>query len=506
MTEKHHVQTSVAEASQPAAGTLLTLVFAVFLLRIFAWADAELWYDEVLTFQRFMLPYFQEPAQTLRDYPIANNHLLFTWLEIWWVRLLGGMFNEFLFRLPSLLFGLLTLTLVVCHWRRVLGLPLASLGALTLAISPVFAGYAYQMRGYSLSLLLAAVAISGLLDLSQGAHPWRGQALLLLAGVLLPLVMPTNLLLAPVVVVLGAAMLREQGKCWLTVARQLLAWCVGTLLGAAYYLTIWEQFRRALAEPDGWSSAWLVAGNVLLAMVVHGGVQGACVLAWTWRAARDRRWSAWRPVVAGLLAVAGVVAVGLLLGRSGHAPFPRVFLLLLVPVTFLLLWLGRRLHSEQQPRRLVPIAVVTLVAGILVERVAEGVTDMQLKRGYVPDNLLQQYYRGANDLRAIAEDKSLQVCNAIVITDAYDMMSASFYLGLLRAPDQQGLVIGSQMLETSSSWLPEAPGRKLVVAPQETAARELFRRARLATSEKAEVREVWRAPSGRRGVYELTKR
>ncbi len=497
---------ATAATPQPKPGTLLTLILAVFLLRTFAWASAELWYDEVLTLQRFILPHLGEPSAILRDYPIANNHLLFTLVEAWWLRVLGGLFDEYLLRLPSLLFGLATVATVLLHWRRLLGLRVAALGALTLAISPVFTAYAYQMRGYSLSLLLATLAISGLLELlpaAEGDAPPRtalGSALLGATGLALPLVMPTNLLFAPVLATLGWLLLRRDGQRPTTALLKLLPWCVGTLLGAAYYLTILDQVRRALAEPDGWNSAWLVAGNLLLGVAVHLGAPLVLTLLCAWRQGRAAAWPALRPLLWGAASLTLVTALGLALSRSGHAPFPRVFLVLLPAATLLPLLACRWLDADQKPRLLLNTALAALVCGILVERLAEGVTDTQLKRGIIPDNLLQQYYRGAEDLREIAENESLAASEATVLTDAYDMMSASFYLGLHRKPDVQGLVVGSPMLETASAWLPRTPGRRLAIAPDAAAARDLFRRAGLP---HGELRELYRARSARRAVFEL---
>ena len=80
------------------------------------------------------------------------------------------------------------------------------------------------------------------------------------------------------------------------------------------------------------------------------------------------------------------------------------------------------------------------------------------------------------------------------------MMTASFYPGLYRRPDVQGLVIGTPMLETASAWLPRTPGRRLAIAPDAAAARDLFRRAGFPDGD---LRELYRARSARRAVFEL---
>ena len=142
------------------------IVAAVFLLRSFLWFNAELWYDEVLTLSRFVFnSHDGSLLNVFRDYPIANNHMLSTAVYWIWTHLVG-LPDEAILRIPSIVGGLATIAIVMRHWRKFIGDCLATVGGLMLAISPVFTAYAYQVRGYSLTFLLAAVAVSGVFEIS----------------------------------------------------------------------------------------------------------------------------------------------------------------------------------------------------------------------------------------------------------------------------------------------------------------------------------------------------
>ena len=255
--------------SENSLGAWLLIAFAVYLVRIMPWALAEYWYDEVLTLGEFVL----DPrgkglwGSVFRTYPIANNHILSTAIYWIWVRVLNfNLGAEQMVRLPSILFGAGTIATVICHWRKWLGGRIANIGGILLAISPVFTAFAYQIRGYSMSIFLATTALSGALELVHGKKK-LGYALTCASCLLLPLVIPSNILLLPVIslaIFLSSDNLHERLKMTLP------PFACG-LLGISYYFTIWSQFVKAAQEPAGWDSPWLVIGNLLLALLAHLG-------------------------------------------------------------------------------------------------------------------------------------------------------------------------------------------------------------------------------------------
>ena len=476
----------------------LVIVICVFILRTFAWMTSELWYDEVLTLQRFVLPHIEHPLEIFRDYPIANNHLLFTWLACLWTNLLDGFFSELFLRLPSLLFGIASIAVVMLHWHRHLGNLWAGICGILLAISPVYTAYAYQLRGYSLTILLGITAISGLLELLE-KRTAAGQALLCISGFLLPLVIPTNLMLMPAMAATGVLLLKEkENNNWKTAILSMLPWCVACVVGGSYYLTIWEQFRRATAEPDGWTSMVQVAGNLLLALFAHGAVLIVCMVTHVreGRIISKGLWLSWAALAATALAV-------MLAGKSGHTPFPRVFLVLLPLATFLLMKCAAAMPSMEKVNASILVAAI-LVNGIVWERVAEGLTDYQLKHGYFPDNLLQQYYRGSSDLRDISEAKNLDLANALVILEPYDEMSGAFYIRLMGRPDAQGIAIGINTVNDNiREQLAKMPLRKFAVTRSAEEAKDLFKRAGFEMPGGKMPRKLFGTNSSRRALFEF---
>ncbi len=402
----------------------LVIIIAIYIIRSFSWFSAELWYDEVLTLTRFVLnPNDPSLLNVFRDYPIANNHILSTAIYWCWTRIVG-LPDESLLRLPSICLGIGTIVLIVRHWRHFLGDKLAVIGGIIFAISPVFTAYAYQIRGYSLTFFLATLAVSGALELSRDGKAKRAQAMLFFSSLLLPLVIPTNAMLALPLATLIVADARSRQLSWRQSLLSSLPCLAGFALGAGYYLTIFDQLKRVLAEPDGWNSCWLVIGNLVLALIAHAivlplaffkhpkagdcGARRMAPLAWTG------------------LAVLCTVGLMLLLSRSGHAPFPRVFLVLL-PLVSVLILLAIKENKHQDIIPFTTLAVVILLNGLLWERLADNYTRLQLKKNQVPDNLLQQYYRGQDELRAIARQNDHDMESWFVVTDAYDIMTFRFY-------------------------------------------------------------------------------
>ena len=414
------------------------IVAAVFLLRSFLWFNAELWYDEVLTLSRFVFnSHDGSLLNVFRDYPIANNHMLSTAVYWIWTHLVG-LPDEAILRIPSIVGGLATITIVMRHWRKFLGDCLATVGGLMLAISPVFTAYAYQVRGYSLTFLLAATAISGVFEILYGNRS-RGQLLIAVASLLLPLVMPTNAILAPALLLVIAACHWKNKRGMKTIVLDALPTIIATALGAGYYLTIWAQFKRVIAEPDGWSSATMVAGNVLLAAIAHAALLP--LFFFPKRNPQDtEKTEDDEPnllcfAVSTVAACALFVILSLLASRSDHAPFPRVFLVFCLPLTAAVLAFAKS-RDIHRSFTFATLAVVVLCNGILWERFAASITDYQLAHNNVPDNLLQQYYRGCTELRDMARSNLENKQSLFIVTDAYDIMSFRFYWNLQELPPQ----------------------------------------------------------------------
>jgi hypothetical protein len=521
--------------AEGSVGAWLVIALAVYAVRIMPWAMAELWYDEVITLGDYVLDLRGRGlGYVFRNYPVANNHMLSSAVYWLWIRFIDfNITAEHLLRMPSMAFGGLAIALVMCHWRLWLGNRLAILGGLLLAISPVFTAYAYQVRGYALTMALATAAVSGALEIISGRF-WAGQAVMVIAMLLLPLVIPSNVILAPVLTLAVAAVLWRAGRPWREWLLRPLPGVAAAAAGFSYYFTLWDKFLAVSREPGGWSSSWLVAGNVALATLAHAGLfAGVLVLGgvlalfrryvWTPRPAPDpalalalasdtpsgrRPRLAVPPVMTATVLAAGavlVVAAVLLAARAGQAPYPRVFLVLLPPVTLAALLAGRAFA----PVRHGPFGLVALLVvanGFVWERAAEAVTDTQLRRGITPNNLVQQYYRGADELRHLATIMAEQqwLDGAVVLTDEYDFPTFRLYWQL--SGGQRGAVMAINRLPDGFAP-PRAPSRLWIIARNQDAAAALYQR--VAGGDLADIRQNFNQPGGlievaayrRRGLF-----
>lgn len=423
----------------PESSLAWTLVaIAIFVVRILSWAMSEYWYDEVLTFGNFVF----DPNRVgmfqavFRSYPIANNHILSSAIYAIWANCLGyDLSSEFLVRLPSLIEGLVTILIISLHWRKWLGVRIACLGAIVFAISPVFTAFAYQVRGYSLSMMLAAAAISGALECVDGKYG-RGLLFSFICCMLLPLTIPSNALVAPIVAAVIFIGTRKVLPSLVPLA--------GGFIGGSYYFTIWDQFVEASKEPSGWESATAVALNLLLAFAVHLAVILVGIPFRTKGDASNRDEAdsrlRWMPLAIAVLTVIIIGAV-LFLSRSGHAPYPRVFLVFLPIVSFAALLAAK--HSILAQKQLILPLLAVFAIGYGVERYTSEKTREALAKGESPLNLLQQYYRGSSELRLLAQTKFPE--DAILITDEYDLPTMELYN--LMNGRQDGLVVSPNKSE-----------------------------------------------------------
>lgn len=458
----------------------LLLAAAIFLLRVTPWSMAELWFDEVLTLQYFAIG--QEDSTFLsifRNYIMANNHFLNSAVYWWWVRFLNYNFTAHLLRWPSLFFGLATIAVVVLHWRYFLGRRWAALAAVMLAISPVFGAFAYQVRGYSLAMFLATVALSGAMEISFGQLR-RGQKLACTACLLLPLVMPSAAMLAPSLALLIFLQQRSDKQSWQRALAHSLPCLLAGMLGGSYYLTLWEQFQRASQEAGGWSSSWEAAGAIALGFLAHAGLVALpSLLGFLFPRWRDRN----RP---GLLSsydrqlwfCCALPIIALLCLRfGGRAPFPRVFLVYLPAVTLAAVWGAKRQGLLRRARIIYP-AVVILLTGCLVENFCSYLTRREVLAGKSPQNLLQQYYRGASDNREVVSflrEKGLAL-GSLVLVNEFDVTSFRFYWQLAELPPQ-AVLAGNRAPQDFYRQQNFSQMQLFVLARNEFEAQQLFHRA-----------------------------
>ncbi len=133
-------------------------------LRLYGLAAKPLWLDEVITHKRALLPLPQLVADALINKHVPTYFLL--------VRLFDApLINEALLRLPSVIFGSLTVGLVALIATE-LRSPRAGFAAgLLMALSPIEVQFSQEARSYALVSCLVLVALWGLLRIVRSCDP-----------------------------------------------------------------------------------------------------------------------------------------------------------------------------------------------------------------------------------------------------------------------------------------------------------------------------------------------
>jgi len=276
-------------------------------------ANAELWYDEIVTVTYFVRTPFLNAVST---YGLANNHVLNSVLMNLTGTFLGT--DPWMLRLPSILFGIAGVWafwfLATQIWPR----PPALVGTLLFAVSYHHVYYSQNARGYSAFMFFTLLATGFLLRMLErgnaaGRRDEIGYSLSLALG-LYSVLLTTFVVAAHASVLLMLRRWRALG--WLAggvaVAAVLYAPMGAPLI--AYYRTnpgdtgyplLSMEFARVMAPV---APALIAAGVILLPIV--------------------RRLTRRQPVAAALLLTPGVFTVLVPLVR-GQGVYPRSFLYLL---------------------------------------------------------------------------------------------------------------------------------------------------------------------------------
>jgi hypothetical protein len=152
--------------------TTLTLVIILFIglgLRIYSLGQDSLWFDEIRVAQAIQEPTLSGVISEVRTHVMAMpmDYLIDHWLS-------RACRNESCFRLPSALWGTLTLPIAYLFFRRLAGNQAALVGTFFLALSPLHVYYSQELRFYA--SLVFFYTLSNLLILRAldrpGWVPW----------------------------------------------------------------------------------------------------------------------------------------------------------------------------------------------------------------------------------------------------------------------------------------------------------------------------------------------
>lgn len=297
---------SFAREHRPTAGDagwssrdwawLLLLSLLALAARCIRLGHQPFWLDEVFTYQRIHL----DTAALIAD-SFANRHMPNYFLLL--RSLMPAQPDFAALRLPSALFGALSVGVVFAIGRQVAGRFAGCVAALLMALAPTQVQYGQEARSYALLLLLIAIALWGLTALARqparAALGWRRPGGLWLAwtawlagtigaldllGDALPWLLASNGALFCLWRRLRAthppAVARGFRRIWLWSQVLVLACCL------PFYLAIGLASNGRMADVFGWVPAlswhglWVVAGSTYLmrpAEVVQFGLMPAGV-------------------------------------------------------------------------------------------------------------------------------------------------------------------------------------------------------------------------------------
>ncbi len=463
--------------SRNAAIALTTLAIAAYLLWGVHYAGVDLWWDEISSLSEYALV---ELKSTLTTYPDPNNHNLFNLVNNVWTRVLGardlfgGLEHVVAMRLLQWLVGLGSLLYVFLVGRRFLGRGAGVLALVFLVTCMPFLNFAMQLRGYALSMFLAAGLIYHTCALRRsrsGIHT----ILIAIFSFALLYTIPSNVyfLIALCTVPLWHAV-RKRDRRW--GRRMLIAMAVGAGLAFLAYLPVLDGLlhnRFVTARP---ADRFFILSERLPAVSMHLLSFRYALLPTTliglWFALRDRkRTLAGSELAAPLLALYAIPFC--LSSLRNDAAFERTFILL-APVTALIFagtasWTIASLRQTRFTRSwLGPIlGLYALVSLPFTHGYVQHRLDGALVHGVREQNILVNYYQsGAFRPRQTAA--RLAAAHAehpgtVILVDDLDRVSWSAYLGncgipcyaLVSVTPQAG---GSDMSPRYSAVFQESPG------------------------------------------------
>ncbi|HAD13809.1 MAG TPA: hypothetical protein DCF33_15390 [Saprospirales bacterium] len=214
-------------------------------------ASEALWNDEIYTLEKFV---FKGIGTVLTDYHVPNNHILSNvfycfWTTITAVDSIGELLEHpWLIRLMPLAFSMITLWLVYRAGIQIGGHSAGWLSVLVLLSGVTFQAYAFQVRGYALSMTASAAISALILQWAAGKPLARLQQLGLALSVLVLLyTLPSNLYFWAAAigscVITQAVFSRTEGiKAFLLLFGLLVA---GAALAVVAYLPVMDQMQNS---------------------------------------------------------------------------------------------------------------------------------------------------------------------------------------------------------------------------------------------------------------------
>lgn len=153
---------SLCSAIQLSGWPLLVFLLAL-PPRLFDLGSRSFWLDEILTFNRASLGTSDLVLNSFQNHHLPSFFLLLAPFT-------HTAHPEYWLRLPSAIFGALSVALVFMIAARIAGKRAGFMGALCLGLSPASLGFAQEARSYTLLMALILIALYGVTRLAQD---WR---------------------------------------------------------------------------------------------------------------------------------------------------------------------------------------------------------------------------------------------------------------------------------------------------------------------------------------------
>ena len=303
---------------------LILSVLTVIAIALRIWQlNTDLWFDELLT----VVNYLRLPlGDIVTSLPDQNNHLLFSVLSYFSVSLFGE--SAWSVRLPSVLFGVLSIWALFILGRQIIGTREALLASTLMTLSYHHIWFSQNARGYMALLFFSLTAtwiwLQALERQSWGW--WLGYACAVTGGMLshMTMVFVVAAHFSVYMATLFFGPRRPAGFNW----RPFVAWTLCASLTLQLYALALPEFVRAglheVSLQSEWTNPWWVITETFRnlqigfsgSLVVASGV-AMCFLGWFDLVRRE-----WRSAT--LLVLPALMAGGMMLA-SGHNLWPRFF-------------------------------------------------------------------------------------------------------------------------------------------------------------------------------------
>lgn len=393
------------ETNRRTWGLLALLMVLGLILRLWR-LNTDLWYDELLT----LLNYVRLPAgHILSRLPDQNNHILFSLLSSVSVQIFGE--NSWAVRLPSVVFGVMSIWALFLLGRLVIGTRQALLASALITVSYHHIWFSQNARGYMALLFFSLLSTWLWLEAlnRRGWSYWIWYCLAVTLGMLSHM---TMLFVVCAHVAVYLLTLITSKSSWRNPVAQsrwkpFVAWslCISLTL-QMYALALPEFLSVGLHEvslESEWTNPWWLitetVRNLRLGFVgVAGLFVGGALLIGGWVHIAKRDWRA-----AAVLVLPAVLAGGTVL-VLGHNLWPRFFffcmgfaLLILIHgamsfPSILLRWVRNRMFSLWPYRQ--PTEQIGYGSGLATAMLLIVGSISMLPRNYVHP---KQDYSGARD-------------------------------------------------------------------------------------------------------------